>query len=1112
MKKNLKVISSLALAGILATTGLSGVSAVTTTNTITTKSQGIYSQDQLVKGRNIVPYILNNRDDRVTIQDIKDEFGNITKFNGTSVLASNTVVGTGDTFTVNGTTYTVLIYGDINGDGDITSSDALLVQQADAEKVTLDALQKEAANVATHNGVIDSSDALRIRQYDAERVNTVIDASKLPEADKEEVNSDYTMEVVDTTAAHNSITYLNSKNIGSFGVNIHLSKTLSTPNTKTAIKVLDANGNRVKASADSDFSVAANIPAHQDLIYIEVSGLNTKITSNGKVTLQLVEVEGKKETILGKKVVDVNLTTPEVAKVSVTRTNTRNASVSLENIGENSLAKMYYAVVGTGEATPAVFADLKSTIILNANGIENALIASDLVEGEDYKLYYIVEDIYGNQTAISTEDTAAIVPSDKATKAVAVEKDGFTLPNLKDSDEFKWTLKDIAASTDFEVILYKDGKAIAKDTVTASTVAASVKDFTSQMTKAGKYKIGVIVKGDGENTSDSDEVQSGEVDVKALKAVTDIAFTVKEDGSKVLSWKNANKTEEFKDYTLRLYQLNETTGEYGVPTETTPTVTVTEGVSETVLTLVEGKVYKAEVIVNRLDNQKAVVESEAAASEGFFIIGDLTATSTANTDNSMTITLDSEVTVNNKAATYKVEIHKYVKGTDSMGNPTTSTILVRTDNVTVNDKKIVINGLEANTEYSFKVIATVDGIQGESNYTVAAKTLQTTPTIRNLVRVMKQEDAKAGTIYVNGDSVMINGEKAITVDAASNYSVEFKNSIAVVKTLLAGDEITVDGTTVTLKLARINNGTLALADTAKGLTVVIEGNDYERIITTTAPTISSGKVTVETRPEEVVLKGNGALFNVNGLNSKKITLNPGVDVVGTKEYTVSANTQNTAAIINGIKVATAKETVIDATTNEVAGKELVVIVNSAANDLVFENTAGRNVTTQIATIKFKGKDNLSASQSGSIVIKTTGGKVTVAQENANVSSSIKVEVNNGEVDLQNVALTGSQTVTVNNTQAADKVTANTKLTVKAAVAAPIAMTDVEIKDYSASTLEEVQAAVSGVTEENLAEVVKYINSFGIEDGKAKLTTTAGSTTVKIEFYGTVNGTIDGLQK
>ena len=128
MKKNFKIVSSLALAGLLATNAMGVVSAATANDQITTEPVGVYKK--LVEGKTIVPFVLTNRDDVLTIKDIKEskEF-NITKFNGLSISDENTVVGTGDTFTSNGQEYTVVVYGDVDGNGKINSTDALQLEK-----------------------------------------------------------------------------------------------------------------------------------------------------------------------------------------------------------------------------------------------------------------------------------------------------------------------------------------------------------------------------------------------------------------------------------------------------------------------------------------------------------------------------------------------------------------------------------------------------------------------------------------------------------------------------------------------------------------------------------------------------------------------------------------------------------------------------------------------------------------------------------------------------------------------------------------------------------------------------------------------------------------------
>lgn len=70
------------------------------------------------------------------------------------------------------TYYAPYVLGDVNSDGKIDTSDALLVLQYAAEKVELTDTQKLSADVAVQKGKIDTSDALRILQYAAEKISS----------------------------------------------------------------------------------------------------------------------------------------------------------------------------------------------------------------------------------------------------------------------------------------------------------------------------------------------------------------------------------------------------------------------------------------------------------------------------------------------------------------------------------------------------------------------------------------------------------------------------------------------------------------------------------------------------------------------------------------------------------------------------------------------------------------------------------------------------------------------------------------------------------------------------------------------------------------------------
>ncbi len=127
------------------------------------KSLGTF--ENLVTGKIIVPYALSNTDNSIYLTDLKDEFGSNIQ---TSLTNATDRVKTGDTFTLNGTTYTVVIYGDVNKDGKVTTADALTVQKAkDKQGQNLNDIQLLAGDVENTNVAVETnaSDAKAIQAY-----------------------------------------------------------------------------------------------------------------------------------------------------------------------------------------------------------------------------------------------------------------------------------------------------------------------------------------------------------------------------------------------------------------------------------------------------------------------------------------------------------------------------------------------------------------------------------------------------------------------------------------------------------------------------------------------------------------------------------------------------------------------------------------------------------------------------------------------------------------------------------------------------------------------------------------------------------------------------------
>lgn len=104
-----------------------------------------------------------------TVSNLKSKTnGNELTFKNASgaTLGDSEKLTTGSTITFStGETYTIVIYGDLTGDGDIDSADLLRMRQQLLGKVSLNGSYLEAAHVYNTSGDVDSSDLLRLRQH-----------------------------------------------------------------------------------------------------------------------------------------------------------------------------------------------------------------------------------------------------------------------------------------------------------------------------------------------------------------------------------------------------------------------------------------------------------------------------------------------------------------------------------------------------------------------------------------------------------------------------------------------------------------------------------------------------------------------------------------------------------------------------------------------------------------------------------------------------------------------------------------------------------------------------------------------------------------------------------
>ncbi len=74
------------------------------------------------------------------------------------------MIATGTKITIDGTTYTTIKLGDVNGDGEVDARDALKILRYSVDEIKLENEFLEAADVNNDN-TFDARDALKILNY-----------------------------------------------------------------------------------------------------------------------------------------------------------------------------------------------------------------------------------------------------------------------------------------------------------------------------------------------------------------------------------------------------------------------------------------------------------------------------------------------------------------------------------------------------------------------------------------------------------------------------------------------------------------------------------------------------------------------------------------------------------------------------------------------------------------------------------------------------------------------------------------------------------------------------------------------------------------------------------
>ena len=179
MSGKMKMLSAIIFA-IMVVCSLFNVTTLAAENADTIQSE-IAGEIITSDGKTVVAVILQGKDDILTKNEIAAEYNGITKWN----TKNGERVSTGDTFSVGSNNYAVAIYGDVDSDGFIDSSDALLIERVVVKMTgySLNEVQRIAADVDSVDGSLNSTDSLRTKKFKVGLVTTTVDGNPTKKED-----------------------------------------------------------------------------------------------------------------------------------------------------------------------------------------------------------------------------------------------------------------------------------------------------------------------------------------------------------------------------------------------------------------------------------------------------------------------------------------------------------------------------------------------------------------------------------------------------------------------------------------------------------------------------------------------------------------------------------------------------------------------------------------------------------------------------------------------------------------------------------------------------------------------------------------------------------------
>lgn len=1078
MNKRIKLISSVALAGVLAINVCNPKTLAATIDDYGSKLKGTHN--------GMAQFVL---------EDITDS----AKINGRTIK-------TGETIDINGTSYTAIVYGDANSDGRVNANDAayILKSLTGYEGVTLNDAQKEAANVYR----VGSANVSASNARDAVNILKFCTGSQLTEGVTFAFDGEEPVEEDENFTISFDSEYVNnvSEKANGLNVKIDLKELLEEASTNFTIEIDDSNDST--SAVSQSLSIANNEITKTVPISTALSTLD-----NGILTVKLKNSEG---TVIRIARIEKKSADTSIANITTNRLNSTEATISFEGMGAYDIKNVYYTIDTSAPTNPT---NESEKISVSGNKVTNVPLKGLTAAGAHakYTVKMLVEDIYGNissSNATSAYPTATVLTEEE--QADKLDKVSVTLDeSITNKVTFNVTKIDGTTPNDqnLKYVLYKDGKIIAEDTVISNQNKIEIE--SSDLNGVGAYKISVVAQ--ASNKADSDATEAT-FEVKQLNSVS--SLIIAEDNDKLkIDWTKSSET-SCAGYEIKVYPLK---ADGTVDTTATATIQIankdtnSDNSKSLGTDIAKDRAYVAKIKATHGTNI-FFEDSEETTSNQVVILNtsSLSISTNSNTSNSITLAVANQKNIPGVTSTYTLRV--YNDNGANLGLATRYTLLKEISPV-IENNKIVVDGLEAGKAYGFDLIekiGNVENITSTINSAILSASTKAQAPVVNGLTVATYESGKVASDYTGkiaydstNNKIYINGLEYGTT--SGDYTTESLAIANIVATLKAEDKITINDNVVTLDLVNAIQER-NFAATLSGKELVVNCNTkVEKTLTAT-----SGSA-----PSKVILNGTGALYTVSGLN-KDVIVNSGVaNIVAdtTQKVTLSSNVSTT---INGVKVSTkAGATVV------VNSGDVTVHVDASKTDseLSFENNGDITFTTTDTTNK--------TTLAGTVAINTTK-PVTIATSGVAVDASINVisaatvtdNATTKVIDLTAPrGLNGTKSVTVNkDAKSTVKFNVNQHIvdedgndldlnngTILKTTGLSLASTNAILQSWEADGLISAADANGYYNETEVNAAIAQLSKFGIDDANATLTITSNVATIVFSNGATKTVTIGNIK-